>query len=141
MNCLKNLPAFYKDVINAFHLCKYIQPIEKQNDYDFFSQSIFGNELFRFKDRPLCFKNWLECGFVLVKDLFHEGKWISEDYIVHKLKNKQNWISEYTILKKLIGNIATRFDAQGCLYINTANAFRRRVTIGRTVYDLSLLNK
>ena len=109
IDCLQKLPFFYKDVISAYHSCKYIQPIVKQRNYYFFSQVIWGNELFRFKELPLCFKKWIDCGFILVKDLFAgDGKWVSENYVFNRLTCKQNWMSEYTLLRKVISNIAKK---------------------------------
>ena len=141
IDCLQKLPFFYKDVISAYHSCKYIQPIVKQNNYDFFSQVIWGNELFRFKDLPLCFKNWMDCGFILVKDLFDgDGKWVSENYVFNRLTRKQNWMSEYTILRKVISNIAKNFDPKCCKYINVAKTYSRKVILGNSVFDLSSIN-
>ena len=113
----------------------------KQINYDFFSQVIWGNELFRFKDLPLCFKNWMDFGFILVKDLFDcDGKWVSENYVFNTLTRKQNWMSEYTILRKVISNIAKKFDPKCCKYINVVKAYSRKVILGNSVFDLSSIN-
>ena len=91
----------------------------KESNYDFFSQVIWGNELFRLEELPLCFKNWIDCGCILDKDLFDGGvKWVNENFVFNRLTHKQNWMSEYIILRKIISNIAKTYDHKCCKYIN-----------------------
>ena len=55
-----------------------------------------GNEYFKSKNKCLFLKNWLNSGFIHVKDLFDEnGNFITEEILQEKLNNKHNWICEF----------------------------------------------
>ena len=70
---------------------KKIKPAIKLNNIELFSQIIWGNDCFKMNDQYLFYKNWLESGFIYVKDLFdNEGSWLTETAILCKLKNKTN---------------------------------------------------
>ena len=64
-------------------------------------------------------KNWLNSGFIHVKDLFDEnGNFITEEILQEKLNNKHNWISEFFMVKNVVyKNIRKHFDTLICPYI------------------------
>ena len=67
------------------------------------------------KNKSLFFKNWLNCGFTHVKDLFDDNvNFITEEILQEKLNNKHNWISGKNVVYK---NIRKHFDTLICLYI------------------------
>ena len=87
-------PPFYQQIIISYNLCKTIRPINKLNTVEILSQPLWGNEYFKSKGKCLYYKNWLESGFLYVKDLVeHDGSFISEHNILQKLIIKTNWMS------------------------------------------------
>ena len=46
------------------------------------------------------FKEWINSGIFVVNDIIDNNGKIMQEFILHKLKNKSNWISEFSILKK-----------------------------------------
>ena len=103
LDVIKKLPSFYQQLFLSFNMCKFIKPINKMSNFEMLSQPIWGNELFKSKEKCLFFKNWIESGFLLVKDLFESnGTFVSEEHILNDLNDKHNWISEYLILKKTV---------------------------------------
>ena len=59
---------------------------------------------FAFKNKSLCFINWMKSGILLVEDLFSEGafKDITE---FPNFRCKNNWLCEYKILKNVFMKI------------------------------------
>ena len=103
------VPPFYQQIIISDNLCKTIRPINKLNTVEILSQPLWGNEYFKSKGKCLYYKNWLESGFLHVKDLVeHDGSFISEHNILQKLTVKTNWMSEVFILKNFICKNALR---------------------------------
>ena len=49
-------------------------------------------------------------------------------------------MSKYILLKKIIANIAKKFDPKCCKYINVVKALNRKVTFWTSVFDLSSIN-
>jgi hypothetical protein len=47
-----------------------------------------------FKNKPI------NSGIFFVNDIIDNNGKIMQEFILHKLKNKSNWISEFSILKK-----------------------------------------
>ena len=115
------MPIFYKEVFVAFNNCKYIKEMKNMNDFDFMTQLIWCNSLFKFKGQCLLFNSWINSGILYVKDLFTEkGTYLTPCEMLSKLKNKQNWISEYKIIKKTLKPYIKKysFDFSKCKYIN-----------------------
>jgi len=67
---------------------------------------LIGNENYKCKGCCLHYKNWITSGILYVKDIMgDEGDFISEKEIFDKLKNKTNWISEFTKVKNACKNV------------------------------------
>jgi hypothetical protein len=43
------------------------------------------------------FKEWINSGIFVVNDIIDNNGKIMQEFILHKLKNKSNWISEFSI--------------------------------------------
>lgn len=87
------LPPFYIDCIVAFNKCK--RSYKKTESDDLLSECIWLNDKFLFKNKHLYLKNWVESGFIYLKDFFNmEGKLLSWEQIQDKLHDKRNWIAE-----------------------------------------------
>jgi hypothetical protein len=50
----------------------------------------------------LLFNNWINSDLVYVNDILDENGELSHNFILNRLKNKSNWITEFTIMKKAI---------------------------------------
>ena len=58
------------------------------SNYDFFTQILWCNNLFKDKNQCIIFKNWIDGGFVYVKDLFDDhGEFVNEKILSAKLKD------------------------------------------------------
>ena len=114
-----NLTEFYQDVFIAFNECKSIKSFDKMNSYDYFAQPIWCNELFKVKNKCICFKTWIKSGIVYVKDLFKDdGTMFNDNELMLKLCMKNNWMVELLTLKKAIGNSYTKFDTKNSQCVN-----------------------
>ena len=101
INILKSMPSFYQDVWQSYYRCKTIKSLEHMNSYDFLSSTIWGNELFKFKNKCLFFKHWIDSNIVYVRDLFNRnGNMHAYEYVLNKLTNTRNWLIEYSMIKK-----------------------------------------
>ena len=115
---IKKLPDFYQEIIIAFNKIKSIKPIIALNDAEVFSQCIWGNEYFKLNNKNLYYKNWIESGFIYVKDLFSkDGQFLNEVQILHKLNKKNNWIVEYATLKLVLHKQLKKFNSNICKFI------------------------
>jgi hypothetical protein len=66
---------------------------------------LWGNRFIIFENKYLFFKEWINSGIFFVNDIIDKNGKITQEFILHKLKNKSNWISEFSILKKLFQRI------------------------------------
>ena len=48
------------------------------------------------------FNNWINSDLIYVNDILDENGEISHNFILNRLNNKSNWITEFTIMKKAI---------------------------------------
>ena len=121
-NAINKIQMFYQQIFLSYNMCKTIKPINQMNNFEIFSRSIWGNELFKTKEKCLFFKNWINSGFLLVKDLFdNDGTFISTEKVLNKLKNKSNWITEFFVLKNVIHKKVTKIgDPSICLFIQNS---------------------
>ena len=137
---LSRIPKFYQDIFIYFNMCKTIKPAIKLNNIELFSQIIWGNEYFKMNDQYLFYKNWLESGFIYVKDLFdNKGSWLTESAILCKLKNKTNWIAEWTLIKKVVGKQTKKFDSTICPYIQNSIFKQTRFFANDKFYDYNMI--
>ena len=89
----KYIPYFYREIFTYFNETK-----ESKSKTLPFSQNIWRNKRFTYKNRTLCFTNWMKSGILKVDDLFNEmGFKDITDF--SNLKNKSNWLCEYKILR------------------------------------------
>ncbi len=121
-NCLK-IPDFWGEVFVYLNECKSTKKVELMNDYDFFSEPIWFNSRYTHKNNPLFFKNWIKSGILYVKDLFLNGRLISEKEILDKLINKTDWIRELMIVKTLFMKIVNNFNPLIAKHVNIRNVW------------------
>ena len=65
-------------------------------------QKIWGNRFITNNNQVLFFKEWIDAGFIYVADLFKNGKFIQQHYLLEKLHSKSKWIVQYLSLKQSI---------------------------------------
>ena len=115
---IKSLPTFYQDMFIGFNKCKTLRPLSELKPHEILSQVIWGNEYFKNKHKTLYFQNWVESGFIYVKDLLDdEGNWLTSETVIHKLSRTSNWIIEFSTLKKVLNKILKKIDVTICKYI------------------------
>ena len=126
------IPEFYFDIFVSFNKSKYVKPIQLLNNTELLTQVIWGNVHFRLKNKTLYLKNCLSSKILFVGDLINEnGNFLSETDLLQKLENKSNWISEYSILKKVFGRILNNFNTTVCRYINFTKVLRNKSFLAR----------
>ena len=119
---IKKIPMFYQQIFISLNECKTIKPINNLSNFEFLTQPLWGNEYFKFKNKHLYYRNWIESNIIFIKDLFDKnGFFISEENLLIKLKNKQNWMTEYLTLKKIINKLAKhKFNTKQGQFIQTS---------------------
>ena len=65
---MKCIPKFYQDVFVGFNKCKTLKPLESMKSHEILAQVIWRNEYFKNKHKSMYFKNWLDNGFIFLKD-------------------------------------------------------------------------
>ena len=68
-------------------------------------QILWGNRFITFEKKYVFFKEWINSGIFFVNAIIDNNGKITQEFFLHKLKNKSNWISEFSILKKLFQRI------------------------------------
>jgi hypothetical protein len=74
-------------IINIFLYFSEVTDIEKNREID----------LLHLKKNIYFFKEWINSGIFVVNDIIDNNGKIMQEFILHKLKNKSNWISEFSI--------------------------------------------
>jgi hypothetical protein len=114
--CISAVSEFYQQVFINFNKCKTLTA-RPCND-DIFSELLWGNEFFKYKDECLYEKKWLKSGIVYVKDLIYEDKFMDVDNLLSVLKCKSNWIAEYAKIRKVVSKRLQSADIQKAKYVN-----------------------
>lgn len=125
-----NIPEFYKNILEI-----WIQSNSPKSNNDFNyreirKQIIWGNRFIKYKGKCLFFNNWIKSGLIFINDVINDNGAIKAEYILQKLKDKRNWISEYT---KLINAIPKKWKKVLVSEIS-------RKTNVMTTYDIRLGN-
>ena len=63
---------------------------------------LWGNKYIKRNGKCLIFHNWIESNITYVNDILSNEGTISEVYILNKLNNKRNWVSEIYSIKQSI---------------------------------------
>ena len=86
--CL-NLPEFYLDALNKCKKRIFV------SEFDKMTQVIWCNDNFIFKGKYIFFTEWIQSGFIMVKDFLDENnKCLESQSILEKLEEKRDWISQ-----------------------------------------------
>ena len=115
---LMSLPSINFLYLLGFNKCKTLNPISDLKPHEILSQVIWGNEYFKNKHETLYFRNWVGSGFLFVKDLLdEEGNWLTSEAVIHRLSRTNNWIIEFSTLKKVLNKILKKTDVKMCKYM------------------------
>ena len=74
------------------------------NSYEYLKQVIWLNDNFKWNKTTIFFSiNWIHSGIIFICDLFDaQGVFLKAEELYGILQKKTNWISQYTIVKKVI---------------------------------------
>ena len=97
-----DIPEFYKEIINCWVEFEGGQTKTPTNFREIRNQNIWGNKYIKFNNKSLIYKNWIDSNLLHVNDITDENGRVSQDYLIEKLKNKINFFSEFSRLKKAI---------------------------------------
>ena len=115
---LERLPIFYKEIFEAFSESKSTTEIDNMNTSDFLRQSLWGNNIFQYKNRAFFFENWYDAGILYVKDIIDENGIKPIEYFLNQLAKKSNIFCEYLILKNIFSKYLNKFDFSLSKHIN-----------------------
>lgn len=97
-----NIPTFYQDILKSWFVAGGGERGYPKTATDIANELIWGNQFIKYKNKVLIFENWITSNILRLKDMLdHQGK-ISENIILNKLENKNNWISQVSKIKKSI---------------------------------------
>ena len=86
---LKNIPAFYQEVILSYNKSKIVRNKDFYNNIR--NQTIWCNKYIKFKRETLLFKNWIEDDDILVKELKLYNGILDTDYLSRVIKDKRHF--------------------------------------------------
>ena len=66
---ITKIPMFYQQIFISLNECMTIKPINNLFDFEFLTQPVWGNEYFKFKNKHLYCRNWIESNISFIKDL------------------------------------------------------------------------
>ena len=137
---LNVLPVFYQVILIAYNKTKFQKSIDKMNPYDLFNQVVWLNENFVWKNNVFNFKTWIESGFVFVCDFFDEnGNFLQGEAIYNRLKNKSNWIGQYMVIKKVLGERLKKnnIDRSIAKAVNVERIYAKNLKTDKEIVDIS----
>ena len=101
---LKNLQKFYYEIVKTWVMINHKKVTEPSNFRTVRQQIIWGNQFIKIRGKCILFDKWLESDIVYINDIIDDSGEISENFILQKLHNKSNWISEICQVRKAIPN-------------------------------------
>ncbi|WAR01916.1 YTX2-like protein, partial [Mya arenaria] len=100
---IKNkIPKYYLEGMESWG--KFLQTFTAITTDEVLNTPLFGNHIIKFKSKPLFIANFSKSGIKRIKDVWDLTKsdYVSTENLLSKLKSKQNWIAEWTMIKKSI---------------------------------------
>ena len=76
------------------------------------------NRYFKYRDKTFYFSSWIKSNIIYVKDLFTEHGFKTLEEIGGVLRQKQNWLCEYYIVRNVFKRFENMFNFSMCLYVN-----------------------
>ncbi len=78
----------------------------------------------------------MKSGILYVKDLFLNNELIKENQILQLIINKQNWISEYSRIKKIFKPIADKINPENATFVNIKSNWT--ILVGNTLSSIKI---
>ena len=125
------ISTFYIDLIKTWIKCRDTEP-EPIKYSDIRKQMLWGNQYIKHNGKCLLMKNWINSGIYFINDILDEKGNISESIILQKLVSKQNWISEFSIVKKSVPSVWKQ-------EVRSQNSVKTKVNI--KIYDKKITLK
>jgi hypothetical protein len=98
----KQIPEFYGEVLRSWNKIGGGQTRTPLNFADVRKQIIWGNKFIKFDHKALLFNNWINSDLIYVNDILDENGEIPHNFILSRLNNKSNWITEFTTMRKAL---------------------------------------
>ena len=135
----KQIPEFYGELLRSWNKIGGGQTRTPLNFADVSKQIIWGNKLIKVDHKTLLFNNWINSDLIYVNDILDENAEISHNFILNRLNNKTNWITEFTILKKAISKEWVDIIKTENSPKSVVNICKNYVLIKRNPYRFSIL--
>ena len=97
-----SMSEFYQQLVKTWISIKGGQTKSPKNFLDVRKQVIWGNNFIRLNRKCLFFKNWIQNDIIYINDIIDNQGFISENLILAKLSNKEDWIRQVLLIKKAI---------------------------------------
>ena len=94
------IPEFHGEVLRSWNKIGGGQTRTTLHFADVRKQIIWVSKFIKFDHKTLLFNNWINSDLIDVTDILDENGEISHNFILNRLNNKSNWITEFTIIKK-----------------------------------------
>ena len=113
------IPEFYHDILTSFHSCKTYIDNTKLSEHSFFTETVWLNERYKFKNQYMYYKHWIDSGFIKIKDFYTvNGVMLPDNIFFERLNRRNNWIAELKTLKNVIFKVSKRLNTVNAQYIN-----------------------
>ena len=101
---LNALSPFYEDLVQCWIEVSQESGSKLETFESIRKQVIWGNKNLTINNKCLVFKNWIKSNIIFINDILNENGEIHEQFILTKLADKSNWISEISKLKSCVPN-------------------------------------
>ena len=126
----KHLPEFYSNLLNTWIKSSYKHGKQMLTFNDIRKQIIWGNQFIKLNKKCLVFPSWINSNLIFINDIINEQGEIKENFILTKLDDKRNWISELAKIIKALPNDWKRL-------LKTKSSYKTKV---KTTLSLSIGN-
>ena len=118
------IPEFYSECITCFNMCKCRK--ETPEVHSVLTEPIWCNDIVVCKGKSLLYKNWIDSGYIYIKDLYKDGQFVTSQHVVNTLCEKRNWIVEYKQIRDAINRVTRKMTdiPQYAMYVNVKNIVR-----------------
>jgi hypothetical protein len=89
---LNNIPEFYKNILTSWIKRGGGQLSSPLTFSNVRNQILWGNRFITSENKYLFFKEWINSGIFFVNDIIDENGKITQEFILHKLKNKSKLV-------------------------------------------------
>ena len=121
--CLKTIPRFYQEVILSYNKSKILS-----NEYfheDIKNQPIWCNKYIKFEGKALLFKNWIEDGIVMLKNMRLNNGILDVGFFTNIIQDKRQFYREINILQKALSQAKINISIEPCNEVNVPVYFHK----------------